>query len=130
MHCGICGNTEVEVRPCYISKYDQDACQVTGDAYLCSACATSLQGDCIDSVFITWAGFPCDECSTPSAFDGVIDGMPAGIVCGDCTSSLDPNAQFGDSARGLWLCEPCFDKGHLGHQQKPLQPILDRLARL
>jgi hypothetical protein len=137
MHCGICGNTTVEVRPADIGEKDLDRLAKDlkvfaskGDIYLCQKCVNRINPFCRDSYLITWTGFPCDDCSQLAAFDGDIDDLPTGIVCADCVSHLDENARFGDSTRGMWLCEPCFDARHLGHKQMQLQPILDRLSKL
>ncbi len=136
MHCGHCGDTTVEVRPCHIHTTDAAVANIVGDVYLCRPCATNLKARCQGgSVFITWAGFPCDECQTVAAFDGDIPGCPDGIVCEDCTpttagdwAGFMPNDEL--KLRGSWLCETCYDRNHHGHPQKQLQPILDRLARI
>ena len=126
MHCGICGSTVVEVRPCYISRNDDEWSPIHGDIYLCQKCAEGLALQCTDSVFVTWVGFPCDECSQTAAFDGDIDDYPIGLVCDDCLPVLGQ----AESERGVWVCEPCWDARHHGHHQRQLQPILDRLSRL
>jgi len=137
MHCGICGDTTSEVRPTSIGSRDLDRLAAGlkifasgGDVYLCQKCVNRINPFCRDSYLITWIGFPCDGCSQMAAFDGDIGGLPDGVVCADCDNPLDENVKFGDSNRGLWLCEPCFDAEHLGHKQMQLQPILDRLSKL
>lgn len=145
MHCGLCGNMQAEVRPINIGAQDikhiidglnKDV--IKGDYYSCRKCADELALYCQDSFLICWTGFPCDECSQMSAFNGPIDDMPEGIVCDECTPSLPADADsykrftWSDeiSDRGLWLCEHCYDARHYGHRQKQLQPILDQLANL
>lgn len=137
MHCGICANMTVEVRPCNIGAHDVDPLAADlkifttkGDIYLCQACVKRISPFCRDSFLITWVGFPCDQCSQLAAFDGDIDDLPTGVVCDDCVSAVDLDAASSDYTRGLWLCEPCFDAQHLGHKQRQLQPLLDRLSKL
>lgn len=128
MHCGNCGDTSSEVRPCHIrppsDKKKAKNVKLSGDAWICQACAKTLIPSCSDlSDFTTWSGHPCDECRQMAAFDGLIPPMPEGIVCDQCNSPVTPE-------RGTWLCEHCYDKHHFGHRQKELQPVLDRLSRL
>lgn len=120
MHCGHCGNTSVEVRPCYI----ECGSDVTprGDAWVCQTCASELVKYSLNrSDFSTWLGVRCDECGVNAAFDGPIEGMPEGIVCDQCGPITE---------RGIWLCISCYERTHYGHRQKQLQPILERLSRL
>ena len=130
MHCFNCGTTTAEVRPCFIDVKDKIT-NATGDfdAFVCFACAKKLHAKCKYSNFMTWLGMPCDRCSTPTAFDGPIPGMPEGVVCDQCEGIPGLHDELAAGNRGLWLCEPCFEKDHTGHRQKQLQPILDRLAR-
>ena len=141
MHCGLCGDTNSEVRPINIGSQDTknvidalDRDAPKGDYYACRACTNKLSLYCKDSFLITWTGFPCDECSQVSAFDGHIDSMPEGIVCAECVPPHDAQDAYmwADSLteRGVWLCEACYDARHYGHRQKQLQPILDQLANL
>lgn len=134
MHCGFCGDTTVEVRPCHISASDREQnVPMTGDVYLCQLCATNLAVRCVHSVFVTWVGIACDECGTPSAFDGDIANYPEGIVCDECLPPIKVEVSYFDDDplnRGVWLCIDCYEKNHYGHRQKQLQPLLDRLANL
>ncbi|MGD9725472.1 MAG: hypothetical protein AB7L09_00445 [Nitrospira sp.] len=138
MHCGLCGDINNEVRPIFIGALDikplKDDLKVDiqkGDYYACRKCADRFAPHCHDSFLITWTGFPCDECSRPSAFAGGIDQMPEGIVCDECTPQLSHRLPYEDvTSRGVWLCYDCYDTRHYGHRQKPLQPILDQLANL
>lgn len=127
MHCANCGSQASEVRPCAIDAKDNLA--ITGDAYVCRTCARALNDKCKYSNFMTWVGMPCDRCSTPTAFDGPIPGMPEGIVCDQCEGVPGLHDDLVGGNRGVWLCEPCYEREHHGHKQKQLQPILDRLAR-
>lgn len=97
-----------------------------------AAPADRLSLYCRDSFLITWTGFPCDECSNLSAFNGEIDDMPEGIVCDECAPPSDNPYTWQEELkeRGLWLCFNCYDTRHYGHRQKQLQPILDQLANL
>jgi hypothetical protein len=127
MHCGHCGNTSVEVRPCYVgTDY--------GDCYLCQSCVVVLAPLNGDPGFISWLGWPCDECGTQAAFDLPISGLPDGIVCDECVHENHQVYSWlsdrSDETRGVWLCEDCYYKNHSGHKQKELIPILDRLAQL
>lgn len=141
MHCGLCGDTTVEVRPINIGKLDikniidgLNRDLEKGDYYACRKCADQLAPYCHDSFLICWTGFPCDECSRMSAFNGPIDDIPEGIVCDECSPPLDTSNVYtwADELkeRGLWLCYECYDARHYGHRQKQLQPILDQLANL
>lgn len=124
MHCGNCGNTTVEVRPCHIEGHRDTA--MRGDLWVCHECAKSLFRFAFrGSDFTTWLGYPCDSCKRQSAFDGAVAGMPEGIVCDQCSvpELLAPD-------RGMWLCIDCYEKDHFGHRQKELQPILERLSKL
>lgn len=124
MHCGNCGNTPVEVRPCHIEGHADTV--LRGDLWVCLACARALFPRSFrGSSFTPWLGFPCDGCKTQAAFDGPIPGMPEGIVCDQC----NPSSSL-ESDRGTWLCIDCYEKNHFGHRQKELQPILERLSRL
>jgi len=137
MHCCSCGTTSTESRPVNVSMRDLDALIAlagvrvpAGDVYVCQKCANRMAGVCVDSVFATWVGFPCDRCHKLAAFNDAIDDLPTGIVCDDCSIPNDPNVEFGDSARGMWLCDGCFEHSHQGHREKLLQPILDRLSKI
>lgn len=133
MHCGNCGDTSSEVRPCHIKA--QPDIKLQGDAWICYGCAQKLIPACFkESDFTPWSGHPCDSCRKWAAFDGAIPGMPIGVVCAQCPSPERVGRNWVRRAeredRGTWLCEPCYEKGHFGHKQKELQPILDRLSRL
>lgn len=141
MHCGLCGDTTVEVRPINIGQQDikniidgLNKDYAKGDYFSCRKCADELALYCHDSFLICWTGFPCDECSQLSAFNGDIDDMPEGIVCDECAPPSDSSNAYtwADELRerGLWLCYDCYDARHYGHRQKQLQPILDQLANL
>lgn len=125
MHCGFCGDLNAEVRPCFIHR--QEELPLAGDCFLCKVCAQRLAIESkANSVFATWIGISCDRCGRVSAFDGDIDGLPTGIVCDQC----GPPDLDSDTAKGVWLCEDCFETAHAGHRQRQLQPILDRLAKI
>lgn len=141
MHCGLCGDTTSEVRPINIGQQDikniidgMNRDIPKGDYYSCRKCTDELNLYCHDSFLICWTGFPCDECSRLSAFNGEIDNMPEGIVCDECAPPRDTSDLYtwADELkeRGLWLCFECYDARHFGHRQKQLQPILDQLANL
>lgn len=137
MHCCVCIDTSVEVRPVLIGDHDVavlfnelNVIVTSGDMYTCEECANKLAAVCRDSVFTTWVGFPCDECSQLAAFNDPIDGLPTGLVCDKCNGYQGENSFYVDTDRGVWLCEPCFDKDHHDHPQRQLQSILDRLAKL
>lgn len=138
MHCGLCGDVNAEVRPINIKARDlqQIATNIDkdyseGDYYACRQCVDALAPFCEHSSLVTWVGFPCDECSALSAFNGPIDDMPEGIVCDECTPNLGTTYALADlEARGVWLCMDCYEERHYGHRQMQLQPILDQLANL
>lgn len=129
MHCGVCGDIKSEVRPCTITKADAKVDVPAGDCYLCRKCAYRLTPTMPNSAFITWIGVPCDECRTMTAFFGDIDDWPTGIVCDECDSELSAAMPY-TVDRGLWLCEPCYEKSHLRHRRQQLRPILDWLANI
>ena len=137
MHCGLCGGTDVEVRPCYIEPgaYSGDSPYelLSGDVMLCQRCATGLAVHTVksDSIrharencsFVTWRGLACATCGTPAGFAGPIPGLPEGVICDECNAT----DVWGGPA-GTWVCNPCFDQHHAGHRQRTAVPLLDLLA--
>lgn len=129
MHCGNCGSTSAEVRPCHIEGHRDSV--LSGDVWLCRVCANQLFRLAFKgSSFVTWLGFPCDTCKKQAAFDGSVPGLPEGIVCDQCSRPCYGPDEPDDAGRGVWLCVDCYDTGHYGHRQKQLQPILERLSKI